>query len=446
MRPDQPLGKNRPSLTPAWFAILILGAGGVVSWLHLPLGGRVSGLKLPIGDPWFGSGLSGVSLFSFGGLSLLLAILAILVILTAFRYQAWPWISLGNGIWFLVIFFLCNLLYRLDDLFYLMDQRRQVAIAVNFAITQCDTAYDITSLHDGTFNFLDLSLTGLPQQLAKNLDLLSWGMVFLPIAGSILLWLGFSLGPREKWGRRMALLVLILLIVTGIGLGPSLLLDRQLQQAGDAISQGNYLQARKTLNHLTSRHPSLLNWPPFLYLLGQTHDLLGEESPVRHFYLGARLMTPQPPFSDEEQANLSRLRQEWTLAAATEEPRQRRTVRHLLGWALLWDGLQKYRALQAPAALASWQQARDLAPELMPASLFLSKVYLDQRMGKECLAEVARFLPGCNFDFLKSLALALAGDASYQVGLVWEARQYYDRSLKAYHTLNTRAYQGLSGQ
>jgi len=430
-----------------WISCLSLGLGGMVSRLQLPIEGRISGLRLAVCSPWFGSGLPGVPLLSFGGLSLVTGLLALFMGLSPWRHRPVPWLALGLWVWLLVLLFLMQLANHLDDLTFLWDQRLQYSTVFSFAQNHCGAHFGLPILEN--FPELDLQLHGLLERLRFNCNFLSWGLILVPLAGGLILYVGFSLLAANRRGRWTLLLALVLVAFAFlISWGP-VVRDRQLHRASDAISCGQYREAQQLLDHLGRHYPDLWGWPPFPYLLGEANYHLGQDTPARHFYLGAELLLKLDTFSKSKQvreADLARLRLQWSLAATSPEPRLKRLAQHLLAWAFINDGLKKFKSHQPAAALDSWEQAMSLSARQLQALLYLAKARVDLRLGRDCLPDLEVFLSRCQARPLLSTALTLAGNAHYQLGNFQESRSYYERSMYVYHYINFPAHKGLSGQ
>jgi len=432
-------GRASP-LWPAWVAALLLAGAAVLPWLRLPLEGPLHGLRLGLQGPWFESGPPPLTLFSYGGLSLLLAALALLALLLPGRRRAAPWVGLGIAAWGLALLFLVRLAARLDDWTALEDQLQQLTEAVGFARRFCEAHFSGAGLPP--YAPLRLQLQPFLERAAGSFMFLSWGAIPVALAGGFSLFLGFSLTPLASRWRWWVVVLLSLTIMAGAaGLG-AVLGDRQLASAAAHLSRGQAEAARRLLEETGRDRPQLFAYAPFVYLLGEAHHRLNLESPARRFYLGARLYPERggasPPL------DLNRLRDEWTRAALGADPRQAGMVRRLLAWAHIQEGFRGLKHSPA-AALPYLEQALSLSPQQQQVRLYLAKARLDLREPTRALADLEEFGKNCRFRFLNGLALALRGDAHFQMGRVPEARDSYELSLRTYHHANYRALKGLVG-
>jgi hypothetical protein len=441
------LQSQHPSTVAGIFCVVLLGLAGVVSWLYLPIEGRVSGLRLAILHPWFSTWphIPPITLFSFGGLALAISLALLILMLTPWRHLPLPWLTLSLFVWVLGYCFCLRLANRMDDLTYLWDQRQQLDVLLSFARSQCGAKYWQPSL--GTFNEMDFGLHGLMERLFWNREFFSWGVLFLLLGGVLTLAIGIRrvpMGQRKWWIPSMGLLLVLIISLASVN---SVIRDRRLQQASDAISSGQDHIAQQLLDHLGNLSPDLWGWPPFLYLMGEAQCHLGLESPAQHFFMGAKLMPKDVAKPKFAQGEVGKIRLEWSQTKASLEPSICGIAGQMLGWALVLDGLNQYQAPQAIAAAKdSWAMAQSFSPEQLQAPFLLAKARSELRISPDSLANSQAFLNYCDHRYLKSLAYTLAGDSSYQMRTFAVAREHYFRAFDIYHYMNYLPFRGLSGQ
>ena len=429
------------------FCIVLLGLGGVVSWLYLPIEGRVSGLRLAILHPWFSTWphIPSITLFSFGGLTLAAGLALLILMLTPWRHRPLPWLTLSLFVWVLGYCFFLRLANRMDDLTYLWDQRQQLEGLLSFARSHCGARYWQASL--GNFNELDFRLHGLVERLSWNREFFSWGVLFLLRGGGLTLAIGIRrvpTGQRKWWIPSMGLLLVLIISLVSMN---SVIRDRKLQQASDAISSGQYDVAQQLLDHLGKLYPDLWGWPPFLYLMGEAQHHLGLESPAQHFFKGAKLMPSGVTGNRIPAAEVGQIRFELSRAAASPEPGFSGTARQMEGWALVINGMQQYQSSRAiAAAIDSWAEAGSVSPEHLQVPLFLTKARAELRVSLDSLADSRTFSSFCQHRYLKSLTQNIAGDSHYHMRNFSLARDQYLQSFQTYHLMNYQPFKGLSGQ
>ncbi|MDD5640172.1 MAG: hypothetical protein PHX53_00880 [Syntrophales bacterium] len=437
-----------PLTAAGFFCVVLLLLSGLVSWLYLPIEGRVSGLRLPLLSSWFINWphIPSLTLFSYGGITLALGLSLLILSLTPWRRRPLPWLTLSLIIWVLGCGFLLRLANRLDDLAYLWDQRQQLDTLLAFARKYCGARYWQPSAVN--FDQMGFRLHSLAERLAWNRDFLSWGVLCLFLGGGLTLALGILRLPssRRKWGFASWALLLGLIVASVSVVG--VVRDQRLQQASDAISQGEYDQARQRLYRLGESSPDLWGWPPFLNLLGEAQHELGLATPEQHFFMGARLMPRDLTAKKSEIGAVGQIRFELSRAAeASSAPSIRGTARQLEGWALVINGIQKYHAKKAiAAALDSWAQAGSVSSGQLQIPLLLTKARTELRVSPDALADARAFLDVCNHRYLKSLTHTLAGDSYYHMRDFSRARKEYLDSFTTYHFMNYRPFKGLSGQ
>lgn len=430
------------------FCVGLLALGGVSSWLYLPIEGRVSGLRLPLLSSWFLNWprIPSLTLFSYGGLTLAAGLALLILILTPWRRRPLPWLTLSLFVWVLGCAFLLRLAHRLDDLAYLWDQRQQLDALLTFARKYCGARYWQPSLVD--FDQTAFRLHGLVERLAWNRDFLSWGMLCIFLGGGLTLAIGILRIPPGRRKLGITSWALLLALIVSLASLNSVIRDQRLQQANDAISHGEYDNARQLLSRLSESSPDLWNWPPFLNLLGEAQHQLGLESPAQHFFMGARLMPRDLNSKESEAGALGQIRFELSRAAEVpSEPGIRGPARQLEGWAFVINGMQKYHSEKAiAAAIDSWAQAGSVSSEQLQVPLLLTKARTRLRVSPDALADARTFLGFCNHRFLKSLTHNLAGDSHYHLREFSLAREEYLHSFTIYHFMNYRPFKGLSGQ
>jgi tetratricopeptide (TPR) repeat protein len=430
---------------------LLLGLGGIVSWVHLPLEGQVSGLRLALWQPWFGQGFPAYHIFSFGGMSLLLSGLLLGVGLTPLRRRPILWLVFGLGAWLLVIVFLLHLANRLEDLTYIWDQRCQLEEIISFVkVHHLATAYAMLPTY-GTYLPLDLRPLSLPERIIFNLDFISWGMLLIPLAGGLIWATGFFLLDSSQKARGGFLMALSLCVLASPLVWYGVARDRQLQQADSLLARGHFQKAINKFEQLGENYPDLWCYPPYLYSLGDTYNRLNKESFVRHFFLGAKSYLETMSLSQAHattgarEAELARSQQQFSLAAASPNPLLNRTSRLLWGWALVFQGLEGFKK-RPSIALPYLAQAQNISGWQLQASFYLGQAQLEIRSTTDAYKDLSLFLKSCQESFPRSKALTFTGDANYQDKNFQAARDNYEQALRAYHYMNFPPLKGLSGR